>query len=180
MSSIPQPPTAMAPRFFDPLEQADFQRLEHAASLKGLLRPFKGKGELLDFALRCEALRAGVMRLAQRLLSEATAYPFNLLPVVLTQQTTAAGTTFLRWRNTDRSVMGVALWTALISDSATPRQLLDELLALEVERVVLNMQISVTHSIARQARDCAEKMAQAESAYRRRASHRHDRTPLES
>ena len=35
-----------APRLFDPVEATDFQQLEHAASLKGLLKPFKGKGEL--------------------------------------------------------------------------------------------------------------------------------------
>jgi hypothetical protein len=34
------------PRYFRPLEQPAFMRLEHAASLKGLLKPFKGKGGL--------------------------------------------------------------------------------------------------------------------------------------
>jgi hypothetical protein len=29
-------------RYFVPLVQTDFQRLEHAAYLKGLLKPFKG------------------------------------------------------------------------------------------------------------------------------------------
>ena len=32
------------PARFLPLEQADFQRLEHGSYLKGLLQPFKGKG----------------------------------------------------------------------------------------------------------------------------------------
>ncbi len=31
---------------FEALEQTDFQKLEHAAYLKGLLKPFKGNGEL--------------------------------------------------------------------------------------------------------------------------------------
>lgn len=168
MNGAPQPPAPAAPRFFDPLQQRDFQRLEHAASLKGLLKPFKGKGELLDFAVGCEALRDALMGLAQRLLSEATAYPFNLLPVSLAQQTTAAGTAFLRWRNADRSAMGVALWTELMTASTTPRPLVDELFALELQRVALNMQISLTHYIARQARDCAEKMAQAAATYQQR------------
>lgn len=180
MNGAPQPPAPGAPRFFDPLQQRDFQRLEHAASLKGLLKPFKDKGELLDFAVGCEALRDALMGLAQRLLSDATAYPFNLLPVALTQQTTAAGTAFLRWRNADRSAMGVALWAALIDDPATPLQMLDELFALELERVALNMQVSLTHTLARQARECAQKMTHAESIYQRRAPHRHDRTPRES
>lgn len=31
-------------RYFRGLQQGAFMRLEHAASLKGLLKPFKGKG----------------------------------------------------------------------------------------------------------------------------------------
>ncbi|NPY76501.1 DUF3158 family protein, partial [Pseudomonas aeruginosa] len=32
-------------RYFRGLQQGAFMRLEHAASLKGLLKPFKGKGD---------------------------------------------------------------------------------------------------------------------------------------
>ncbi len=86
----------------------------------------------------------------------------------LAQQATGAGTTFLRWRNLDRSSMGVALWEALLANPATPASLIDELYAIELQRIVLNMQISLTHSIARQALECASKAAQAEAAYLRR------------
>lgn len=158
----PPPP---APRFFDPLEQTDFVRLEHAASLKGLLKPFKGKGELALWASQCESLRDALITHAQRLLSQATVYPFNQLPVMLALQTTGAGTAFLRWRNADRSAMGVSLWVELMHREGTPLPLVHELFALEIQRIALNMQISVTHSIARQAFDCAEKMAQAETVY---------------
>src|SRR3546814_17188602 len=78
-------------------------------------------------------------------------------------QATGAGTTFLRWRNLDRSSMGVALWEALLANPATPASLIDELYAMELQRIVLNMQISLTHSIARQALECASKAAQAEA-----------------
>jgi Protein of unknown function (DUF3158). len=47
--------------------------------------------------------------------------------------------------------MGVALWEALLANPATPASLIDELYAMELQRIVLNMQISLTHSIARQA-----------------------------
>ncbi|MDE2052763.1 MAG: DUF3158 family protein, partial [Gammaproteobacteria bacterium] len=142
----------IAPRRYRPLEQADFLRLKHAPSLKGLLKPFKGKGEWEAWASECEALRDAVMILAQRMLAQASAYPFNLLPVVLTQQATGAGTTFLRWRMLDRSQMGVALWEALMTSPSTPTALMHDLYALEIERVALNCQVSLTHSIARQAR----------------------------
>lgn len=160
--------TSFAPTLFSPLTPTDFIALEQAASLKGLLRPFKSKGELDAWASQCERQRDGLGRLAQRLLSQATAYPLNLLPVVLAQQRTSAGTTFLRWRNADRSAMGVALWAHVIGNGATPPTLARELFALELERIVLNMQISLTHTLARQARECAQKMGAAEIAYQQR------------
>jgi hypothetical protein len=161
-------PTAPARRFY-PLEQADFQRLEQAASLKGLLRPFKGKGTLTEWASQCHALRDDLVVLAQqRILAQTDAYPFRLLPVQLAQQTTGAGTTFLRWRKPDRSAMGVVLWQELITSLSTPDTLLDDLYAMEVQRILLNMQISLLHTLGRQAQECASKLAQAESTYLRR------------
>ena len=156
-------------RHFVPLEQPDFQRLEHAAYLKGLLKPFKGKGSLETWANQCAALRDDLVVLAQRrVLPQARGYPFSRLGIQLAQQTTGAGTTFLRWRNLDRSCMGVALWRALLDDPITPASLVDDLYTMELQRIVLNMQISLTHSITRQALDCAHKMAQAEAIYLRR------------
>jgi len=161
---------ASAPRRFFNLEQADFQQLEHAASLKGLLRPFKGKRTLQDWAGQCHALRDGLIELAQRrVLAQAGTYPFRLLPIQLAQQTTGAGTVFLRWRRQDRSAMGVALWQELMESPATPDTLIDDLFAMEVQRVVLNMQISLLHTLGRQAVDCASKLDQAHAVYQRRS-----------
>lgn len=157
------------PARFTPLEQADFLRLEHAAYLKGLLKPFKGKGSLVTWASQCAALRDDMIALAlRRVLPQARAYPFNLLGVQLAQQTTGAGTTFLRWRNLDRSSMGVALWEAVLVNPATPASLIDDLYAMELQRLALNMQISLLHTLGRQAQECARKAVQAEAAYLRR------------
>jgi hypothetical protein len=152
------------------LEQTDYLNLKQAPYLKGLLKPFKGKGELEAWSGQCSELRDSVIELARRrILAQARASPFNLLPLQLSDQTTAAGTTFLRWRSIDRMSMGVALWQTVVNDPATPASLIDGLYALELHRLVLNMQISLTHSIARQAHDCAIKVAQAEAVYRQRA-----------
>lgn len=159
----------MQPPFFTPLEQADYQSLEHAAYLKGLLKPFKGKGSLDLWANECAALRDDLIGLAQRrVLPQVQAYPFNTLGIFLAQQKTEAGTTFLRWRNTERSRMGVELWQTLLASPTTPADLIDDLYAIEVQRLALNLQISLTHTIARQVLDCANKAAQAEAAYLRR------------
>ena len=154
---------------FQPLEQADFRDLEHAGSLKGLLKPFKGKGDLDDWANHCSRLRDELIASSDRqILAQANRYPFTLLPVQLAQQTTGAGTTFLRWRKPDRSAMGVGLWQALIASRSTPAHLIEDLYAIELQRIVLNMQISLLHTLGRQARECANKIAHAETAYQRR------------
>jgi hypothetical protein len=75
--------------------------------------------------------------------------------------------------------MGVALWEALIASPNTPAALVHDLYALELERIALNLQVSLTHAIARQARECARKAARAEALYRRRLD-QHDRNHSES
>ncbi|MHA7212239.1 DUF3158 family protein [Burkholderia pseudomallei] len=160
---------------FTPLGQTAFQRLEHAAYLKGLLKPFKGKGDLETWASQCEALRDALIALGERqILPQARRSPFHQLPVHLAQQTTGAGTTFLRWRNLDRSAMGVALWDALLDDPRTPAALIDELYAMEQQRVALNMQISLLHTLARQAHAGVTAMTHADDIYHHRVT-RHAR-----
>ena len=158
-------------RYFRPLQQTAFMRLEHAGSLKGFLRPFpfKGKGSLEDWASQCFAMRDELIGLAQRqVLQQAVGHPFHLLPIELAQQTTGAGTVFLRWRKHDRSAMGVALWQELMASTSTPVNLLVDLHAIELQRITLNMQISLLHTLGRQAQECASKAAEAEDAYLRR------------
>ncbi|KWV12226.1 DUF3158 family protein [Xanthomonas translucens pv. translucens] len=157
------------PRYFRGLEQPAFMRLEHAASLKGLLKPFKGKGDFETWASQCFAMRDEVIALAQRqVLSQACGHPFHLLSIELAQQSTGAGTAFLRWRRHDRSAMGVALWQELIASTSTPVNLLADLHAIELQRITLNMQISLLHTLGRQAQECASKASEADAAYLRR------------
>lgn len=154
--------------YFTPLDQNDFEQLVHTAYLKGLFQPFKGKGCLELWASQCSTLRDELIGLAQqRILTQTRRYPFNLLPAQLAQQPTGAGTNLLRWRNPDRSSMGVALWERCMESDATPNLLMDDLFALEQQRILLNMQISLSHTLARQGSDCAIKLAQAEAVYQR-------------
>ena len=156
-------------RYFHPLQQTAFMRLEHAGSQKGLLKPFKGKGDLEAWASQCFAMRDELIALAQRqVLQQAVGHPFHLLPIELAQQTTGAGTAFLRWRKHDRSAMGVALWQELMASTSTPVNLLADLHEIELQRITLNMQISLLHTLGRQAQDCASKAAEAEDAFLRR------------
>lgn len=159
----------VAIRYFKPLEQTVFSSMEHAPSLKGFLKPFKGKGALNELFSQCEVLRDRLSDISrEQVLQQVKSYPFGLLPIQLAQQTTGAGTAFLRWRTVDRSIMGVHLWDELIWSPNTSTHLIADLYAIEVQRIVLNMQISLLHSIARQARQCAEKVAHAQDVFDKR------------
>ncbi|KIH80552.1 Integrase regulator R [Pseudomonas batumici] len=68
----------------------------------------------------------------------------------------------------DRSKMGVDLWAELIRDERTSINLVPDLYELELQRIVINMQISLTHSISRQAFLCACKVEVADQVYRQR------------
>ena len=50
---------------------------------------------------------------------------------------------------------------SLLGRPAMPASLIDDLYAMQ--RIALNMQISLTHSIARHARECASNLAQADA-----------------
>lgn len=161
-------PEKIVTHYFTSLEQADFIALQHAPSLKGFLKPFKGN-TLKEWASQCEQLRDQLIVLGRtHVLQQAKAYPFALLPIQMAQQTTGAGTAFLRWRTTDRSIMGVHLWDELIWNPNTSTHLIADLYAMEVQRIVLNMQISLTHTIARQSRECAEKLLHAQDVFEKR------------
>ncbi|MFH0031493.1 DUF3158 family protein [Pseudomonas aeruginosa] len=150
---------------FRPLQQTAFQALQHSASLKGLLKPFKGNRELAQLAEQCEALEQGLLELAQGLLAQVRRHPFTLLPTRLIEQRTSARTTFLRWQHIASRRMGVGVWAEMLRQDKTPEYLLQDLYEMELQRITLNMQISLIHSIGKQAAECAEKMGQAEAEF---------------
>lgn len=154
---------------FKPLQQEDFATLQHAPSLKGLLKPFKGKGGMAQLAEHCRSLESDLIELAQgKVHNQSSRYPFTLLPVRMTLQRTGVGTVFLRWQDVGTRQMGVGVWSSLFLAQETPASFLQDLHAMEMQRIALNMQISLVHTIGRQAAECAEKMAQADSVYSER------------
>ena len=155
MGQIPSNDGSLQQTAFRPLQQEAFQRLQQAASLKGLLKPFKGKGELTQFADLCRAQESDLKALAQEVLSQARRYPFTLVPVRLTEQNTQAGTQFLRWQQVTDRRMGVGVWAEMMGSPRTPESMLQDLYVMELQRITLNMQMSLLHSITKQAAECA-------------------------
>jgi len=143
-----------------------YRQLEHAASLKGLLKPFKSKGELEYLAQVARETEAQLRRLMEAVVQQAGQPPYSLLDIRLVLQNTSAGSTFLRWRTRDFARMGVAVWERQVSNKALPQTVHEGLHRFECERIALNLQMSVVHSLYRQASTCAIKMASAERVLR--------------
>ncbi|EJX0633936.1 DUF3158 family protein [Salmonella enterica] len=66
-----------------------------------------------------------------------------------------------RWRNQQNNRSGTPGWQALVQDTSLPQAVRDALLAIERDRIVFNMRMSVTTFILRQIRECAIKMTEA-------------------
>ena len=112
------PLTSAHPMTFDALTPDAYRQLEHAASLKGLLKPFKGKGELEHLAQVAREIEAQLCRLMEAVVQQAGQPPYSLLDIRLVLQNTSAGSTFLRWRTRDFARMGVAVWERQVSNKA--------------------------------------------------------------
>ncbi|MNC63900.1 hypothetical protein D3C75_1140610 [compost metagenome] len=62
--------------------------------------------------------------------------------------------------------MGVVVWERQIRNKALPQVIREGLHRFECERIALNLQMSVVHSLYRQATTCAIKMDSAERLLR--------------
>ena len=141
-----------------------YREFAQGASLKGLLKPFKGKGELQQFADTILRLRTQVAELMGVMLAIMAQPPFVLLDLRLVIQHSATGTDFLRWRSPDFQHMGVQVWQAAALHPHLHPELRQALYQLETNRVVLNLQMSSLQSLYRQASSGVSKLEAAEHA----------------
>ncbi|EEJ4192972.1 DUF3158 family protein [Salmonella enterica subsp. diarizonae] len=150
---------------YQSLADEDYKMLAYVSSLKGLLKPFKSKGELELLESNARNVREMMEPLMQRLIQSARRYPVRQLPLIFTIGPAPSGANFLRWRNQQNNKSGTPAFSNLIGDSKIPQRARDALLEIERDRIVFNMQMSVLTFIIRQARECQEKMEQAEMLY---------------
>jgi len=144
-----------------------YREFAQGASLKGLLKPFKGKGELQQFAETILRLRTQVAELMAVMLAIMAQPPFSLLDLRLVVQHSATGTDFLRWRSPDFLRMGVQVWQEAMVQPRLHPELRQALYQLETNRVVLNLQMSSLQSLYRQAITGVSKLEAAELALTR-------------
>ncbi len=151
---------------YQSLADEDYKMLAYVSSLKGLLKPFKSKGELELLESNARSVREMMEPLMQRLIQSARRYPVRQLPLIFTIGPAPSGANFLRWRNQQNNKSGTPAFCNLIGDPKIPQRARDALLEIERDRIVFNMQMSVLTFIIRQARECQDKMEQAEKLYR--------------
>ena len=147
---------------YDYVEQAPYYKVKHAPSLKGLLKPFKGKGDYVVLEQQMIEAREGIAAMIDEIVEMWAKPPFSLLAIQAGTQASPSGARHLRWRSRGRAQrMGFGVWAKAMQDKQTPQDLLEELYWFEALRLQTNMQISCLTFIAKQARECQEKMDEA-------------------
>ncbi|EOW6838192.1 TPA: DUF3158 family protein [Klebsiella pneumoniae] len=121
----------------------DDERSARKSSLKGLLKAFKGKGELRALVQELQTLRVQLQQRQPMLKQAVYELPGRNVPLILCSNPARSGISYLRWRNLDNNCSGsVALQEAIQQPDVTD-ELRDALMALEWRRQVLNTQLSV-------------------------------------
>lgn len=131
--------------------------LAYESCLKGLLRVREPQA-LLRHATEAEAT---LHQIQQLLLHRAWRWPLRQLPLMLCRGPARSGAVFLRWRNQQNNRSGIPAWQALVQNPTLPPEVREALLAIERDRILFNMQMSVITFILRQIRECALKLADA-------------------
>lgn len=121
----------------------DEESAARKSSLKGLLKAFKGKGELQALVQELREVRVQLQQCQPVLKQAVYELPGRNVPLLLCSNPARSGVSYLRWRNLDNNRSGeVALQEAIQQPDASD-ELRDALMALEWRRQVLNTQLSV-------------------------------------
>lgn len=121
----------------------DEESAARKSSLKGLLKAFKGKGELQALVQELREVRVQLQQCQPVLKQAVYELPGRNVPLILCSNPARSGVSYLRWRNLDNNRSGsVALQEAIQQPDASD-ELRDALRVLEWRRQVLNTQLSV-------------------------------------
>ena len=88
---------------YDYVEQAPYYKVKHAPSLKGLLKPFKGKGDFVVLEPQMIEAREGIAAIIDEIVEMWAQPPFSLLAIQAGTQASPSGAHHLRWRSRGRA-----------------------------------------------------------------------------
>jgi len=140
---------------YRPLSPRDW--LAYESSLKGLLRVREAQA-LARYATEAEATLHQIQTL---ILHRSWRWPLRYLPLMLCRGPARSGANFLRWRNQQNTRSGTMAWMSLMEMPDCPAAVREALHAIERDRIMFNMQMSVMTFILRQIRECRAKMTDA-------------------
>lgn len=83
---------------------------------------------------------------------------------MIKDKASSSGGTFLRWRSMQNARTGGTVWQPIVDDKSVPVDVRKKVVAVEKDRILINMQISVFNHILRQLADCAEKLKEVDNA----------------
>ncbi|MDE8035260.1 DUF3158 family protein [Actinobacillus equuli subsp. equuli] len=87
------------------------------------------------------------------------------LPIfMIKDKSSSSGGTFLRWRSMNHTGTGETVWQPLLSNKNVSESLRDEFVAVEKDRILVNMQVSIFNYILRQLSECASKIEKVEQS----------------
>lgn len=122
------------------------------SSLKGLLKAFKGKGELRALVQELREARIQLQQRQPMLKQSVYELPGRNVPLILCSNPARSGISYLRWRNLDNNRSGSVALQEAIQQPDMSDELRDALMALEWRRQVLNTQLSVVMFMLRRIR----------------------------
>ena len=88
----------------------------------------------------------------------------NLPIFMIKDKSSSSGGTFLRWRSMNHTGTRETVWHPLLTDKNVPEPLRNQLVAVEKDRILVNMQVSIFNYILRQLSECASKIEKVEKA----------------
>ncbi|EJN2898464.1 DUF3158 family protein [Salmonella enterica] len=131
--------------------------LAYESCLKGLLRVREPQA----LARSATEAAANLHQIQTLIIHRAWRWPLRCLPLLLCRGPARSGADFLRWRNQQNNRSGTPGWQSLVQDVSLPQEVRHALLAIEHDRIVFNMQMSICIFILRQIRECTIKFEDA-------------------
>lgn len=143
-----------------------YKHLAHDSSLKGLLKPFKGKGDYEELVELVRSAQNKLQVIMKHLVTLTEHQQIAHRRMTLRLHKSASGQYYLRWRtfgNTANTASGDELWKQVVSDPLTAPVTKRNLLVLEKQRIALNLQAACVQSMLKQALQGRTKVVAAES-----------------
>ncbi|MEE3701135.1 DUF3158 family protein [Mannheimia haemolytica] len=133
-------------------------------SLKQLFSHFDTVSDYAVLQEQIQQARAYFMN-AQDGMVQYVRSEFSPLAVyMIKDKASSSGGTFLRWRSMQNARTGGTVWQPIVDDESVPVDVRQKVVAVEKDRILINMQISVFNHILRQLVDCAEKLQEVDNA----------------